>query len=276
MLGLELNRPCFEQCAVRNRTASRDSGRRLTSGQLNIDRAPGGDGNGNLPILGNDPQDAGERITDPRRDGLVLAEQHPGREFARIAQEVLVLGVPGVGLAVVARAETDVLDQIDQRFGGQRRTRHISDADLVNTAVPAILAHDEGHICRDPFLALRFAGAVEDTEPQLDRLGTNMVIERREAAVLGDDVVALPGSNIEAHVAELMQRFIPAIASVCGMVLDEVWAQRVRAQRALQSLCNIGSDLIPDSRSGMCKRLIHSDWHRKWRCLRINAQSTRN
>lgn len=150
----------------------------MKSGKLNIDRGPGSNGNGNLPVLGNDPEDAGKRVADTRRNGLVLAEQHPGRELARIAQEVLVLGVPGVGLAVVVRAETDVLDQIDQRFRSQRRTRNIGNADLVDAAVPTILAEDEGDICRDPFLALRYAGAVEDAEPQLDRLGTNMVIER--------------------------------------------------------------------------------------------------
>lgn len=129
-----------------NRTASRASARRLTSGKLNIDRGPRGNGNGNLPALGNDPKDAGERVADTRRDGLVFAEQHPGRELARIAQEVLVLGVPGVGLAVVACAETDVLDQIDQRFGGQVITRHIGDVDLVDAAVPAIFVYDEGDV----------------------------------------------------------------------------------------------------------------------------------
>jgi hypothetical protein len=71
-----------------NRTASRASARRLKSGKLNIDRGPGSNGNGNLPVLGNDPEDAGKRVADTRRNGLVLAEQHPGRELARIAQEV--------------------------------------------------------------------------------------------------------------------------------------------------------------------------------------------
>src|SRR3546814_5813534 len=46
-----------------------------------------------------------------------MAQMETGRDFLRIVQEAIVLGVPAVGLAVIARGETGIVEEVD-KFGG--------------------------------------------------------------------------------------------------------------------------------------------------------------
>src|SRR3546814_13359495 len=46
-----------------------------------------------------------------------IAQQETGRHFLRIEQEAIVLGIPAVGLAVIARGETGIVEEVD-KFGG--------------------------------------------------------------------------------------------------------------------------------------------------------------
>lgn len=64
--------------------------------------------------LGQEPTVAVDEVSKLVADCGVFAQEDLGGRLSRIAQEPVVLGVPGIGVAIAAGAKADGLEQVDE------------------------------------------------------------------------------------------------------------------------------------------------------------------